>query len=68
MSRKIFKNLSSTFLKAVKKEEAEVAARLETGILEDHTRHEQFMLEYIQDPLKTQIYSYMYDMLSISEG
>ena len=59
MTRKIFKNLSSTFLKAVKKEEAEVAAKLESGNQEDHTRHEKYMLEYIQDPLKTQIYSYM---------
>lgn len=59
MSSKVFKNLSSTFLKAVKKDEVEVAQKLEQGNPDDHARHEEYMLSFIPEPLKTQVYSHV---------
>ena len=58
--RKPFKNLSSTFLKAVRKIEPEVVAKLEEGNKEDHSRHEDYVLSFIEDPLKTQVCSYLF--------
>lgn len=57
--RKLFKSLSSSFLKAVRKIEPEVVAKLEEGNKEDHARHEDYVLSFLEDPLKTQICSYL---------
>ena len=57
--RKLFKALSSSFLKAVRKIEPEVVAKLEEGNKEDHARHEDYVLSFLEDPLKTQICSYL---------
>ena len=59
-NRKVYKSLSSTFLKTVKKQEAEVAKKLQEGNENDHSRHEDYILSYIEDPLKTQVYCHMY--------
>ena len=55
----MYKNLSSTFMKAIKKKESEVTEKLAEGNENDHTRHEDYILSYIGEPLRTQVYSYM---------
>lgn len=60
--RKLFKSLSSSFLKAVRKIEPEVVEKLETGNKEDHSRHEDYVLSFIEEPLKTQVCSYLLDL------
>ena len=57
--RRLSKSLSSTFLKAVKNCESEVATKLKEGNPDDHVRHEEYVLSFIQEPLKNQVYSYM---------
>lgn len=59
MSRKLYKTLSSTFLKAIKKQDNEVAERLEQGNENDHIRHEEFVFSYLPDSLKVQIKGHM---------
>lgn len=59
MFRKMYKNLSSTFLKAIKKRESEVTEKLAEGNENDHSRHEDYILSFIGEPLRTQVYSYM---------
>lgn len=46
-------------MKAIKKRENEVTEKLAEGNVNDHSRHENYILSYISEPLKTQIYSYM---------
>ena len=58
MCRKMYKNLSSTFMKAIKKKESEVTEKLAEGNENDHTRHEDYILSYIGEPLRTEVYSY----------
>lgn len=57
--RKTYRSLNSAFIKATKKKEDEVTKKLEEGNKEDHSRHEEYLLSFIDEPLKTQIYSYM---------
>lgn len=59
MSRKLYKTLSSTFLKAVKKQDNEVAEKLEEGNENDHIRHEEYVFSYLPDSLKVQIKGHM---------
>jgi singapore isolate B (sub-type 7) whole genome shotgun sequence assembly, scaffold_3 len=57
--RRLSKSLSSTFLKAVRNCEDEVAAKLKEGNPDDHVRHEEYVLSYLPEPLKNQVYSYV---------
>lgn len=65
--RKLFKTFTSTFLKAVKKIEGEVAAKLEEGNPDDHARHEEYVLSFLPETLKTQIHAHVSDILSLIE-
>ena len=56
---RLSKSLSSTFLKAVRNCEDEVAAKLKEGNPDDHVRHEEYVLSYLPEPLKNQVYSYV---------
>ncbi|CBK23369.2 uncharacterized protein [Blastocystis hominis] len=56
---KTYRSLNSAFIKATKKKEDEVTKKLEEGNKEDHSRHEEYLLSFIDEPLKTQIYSYI---------
>ena len=67
MFRKLFKAFSSTFLKSVKKIEEDVAAKLEEGNPDDHARHEEYMLSFLPDNLRAQIYAHVLDMKSVFE-
>ena len=67
MFRKLFKAFSSTFLKSVKKIEEEVAAKLEEGNPDAHARHEEYMLSFLPDNLRAQIYAHVLDMKSVFE-
>lgn len=57
--RRLSKALSSTFLKAVKNCENEVATKLKEGNPDDHVRHEEYVLSFIPEPLKNEVYSFV---------
>ena len=51
----------------MKKIEGEVAAKLEEGNPDDHARHEEYVLSFLPETLKTQIHAHVSDILSLIE-